>query len=148
MKKILPIVIIAVIIVSAGSFYGGMKYGQSQSPVSRRAGLSQFQNLTPEQRQQFQQNGGQRRIGGSQGAGGFTAGEIISKDDKSITVKLGDGGSKIIFYSDSTIIGKMTAGSPADLTVGEQITTTGTANADGSLTAQTIQIRPATTTQP
>jgi hypothetical protein len=146
MKKILPI-IIAIVIIGGGAFYGGMKYGQSNpstgSGQSAAAGLA---NLTPEQRQaRIQQmegtaaSGGQRRI---QTGGGFVSGEIISKDEKSITVKLTDGSSKIIFYSGTTQIGKMTNGTSNDIEIGKTVSVNGTANSDGSITAQSIQIRP------
>jgi len=143
MKKILPIILILIltVMVGGGAFYGGMKYAQSKSS-------SRFANLSPEQRQQgFQQlgasvTGGTR--GGNSGSSGFTLGEIISKDDKSITIKLRDGGSKIIFYSDATEVDKFVSGTSSDLEVGKTVNVSGKTNQDGSVTAQSIQLRPAT----
>lgn len=131
-KKLLPIVI-AFIVIGAGAFYGGMKYDQNKKQT-----VAQGQN-------RFQQMGAAGlagRQGGTRNGGGFTAGEIIAKDDESITVKLQDGGSKIIFLSDSTEITKFAEGVLNDLEIGKNITVNGTANSDGSLTAQTIQLRP------
>jgi hypothetical protein len=142
MKKMLPIFIAIVIILGGGSFYGGMKYAESKKPAGARNGFANFGNLTPDQQQRFQQMGGAGRAGAGSGGANFTSGEIISADDKSVTVKLPDGGSKIIFFSDSTKITKSAEGSAADLTVGETITANGTANQDGSITAETIQLRP------
>lgn len=110
-----------------------------------------FANLTPAERQARLQQLGAAGAGGGQGGtrggGGFTSGEILSKDNKSITVKLPDGGSKIVFFSGATRVTKTADGSLSDLTVGKQVSTTGSANQDGSVTAQSIQIRPNSPTQ-
>jgi len=144
-KQIVLVTAVIILAVAGGSFYGGMKYAQSKNPsAADRAG---FANLSPEERQarlqQFGQLGGGQRGARNGGGGGLiTVGEIITKDDKSITVKLRDGGSKIVFFTVSTPVMKSTSGSPQDLAIGEQVTVTGTANQDGSLSAQSIQLRP------
>jgi len=137
MKKTLPIFIIVCLLVAGGAFFAGMKYGQSKGLSARN-----FANMTSEQRQQLMQRGG---VEGFRGAGrnnGLVSGEIISKDNEGITVKLPDGGSKIIFFSESTEIGKFTQGTRDDLKIGETIMANGTNNSDGSITANNIQIRP------
>lgn len=140
MKKIIYAVVAVAVLVGSGAFYGGMKYAQGQS------GRGNFANLTPEQRQQLTANAGAGFRGGAgQGRGGMnggTIGEIISKDDKSITVKMADGGSKIVFYSSATGVSKFTEGGAGDLVVGKNVNVTGTSNQDGSITAQSIQLRP------
>lgn len=132
-KKILPIIVAVAVVAGAGSFYGGMKYaGTKQSKTGQ---------------QRFQQMGGGHGLNRQTG-GGFINGEIASKDDKSITVKLREGGSKIIFFSGTTEIGKSVTGAATDLEVGKTVMIGGQTNSDGSLTAQTIQIRPAAPHQP
>ncbi len=122
-----------VVAVGGGAFYGGMKYAQSAR-----------QNLTG--RNLNGQNMGANMGGAFRGArgngAGFAGGEIIAKDDKSITIKLSDGGSKIVFYSDATKVGKFTDGALGDLQTGKTVTINGQTNPDGSITASTIQIRP------
>ena len=140
-KKLLPIIVI-IILVGVGAFYGGMKYDQSKSAANLSAN---FQN------RQMAGSGTGSRNGtfGNRAGSGFVTGEIISKDDRSIIVKLqdarlpdGQGGSKIIFYSDSTEIGKFASGTQNDLEVGKTVIINGKANSDGSITAQSIQLRP------
>lgn len=151
MKKFLPILIIVLIIVCAGSFYGGMKYQAGKKTTANfasRDGFPNLANLTPEQIQQrVQQMGGAGRTGNRQGGGGFVDGTIIAKDDKSLTIKSSDSGSKIIFYSATTSVSKFSTGGASDLTIGETVTANGTANQDGSITASTIQLRPETPIQ-
>ena len=151
MKKTIPMVIVG-IIVAAGAFYAGMQYDKSKN-TSADLSASVLANMTQEQRQTFFQERQQTGAGAGQRGtiranGNFAAGEIIAKDDKSITIKLQDGGSKIVFLSDTTPITKSAEGTPADLTIGQQVTASGTTNQDGSLTAQNIQIRPAQTSPP
>jgi hypothetical protein len=146
MNKKLYIITVAIVVVGAISFYGGMKYGQSTASKNN-SGMPNFQNLSSDQRQQmFGGVNGTRRNTTNSGSQ-FINGEIISKDDKSITVKLRDGGSKIIFFSNTTNIGKTTDGVAADLEVNKEVSVSGTANSDGSVTAQNIQIRPTTVKQ-
>ena len=134
MNKSIVIIIAVTLIVGAGAFYGGMKYAGNKATASR-----------PQKAPQFSGKAGAGFSGGTgagqRGGGGFTAGEIITKDDKSVIVKLQDGGSKIVFLSDSTKITKSTDGALSDLEVGKNVSVNGTANSDGSITAQTIQLR-------
>jgi len=140
MKKIIPI-IIALVIVGGGAFYGGMKYGQStrQNFAKQNSDGSpqNFQNLSPEQRQKLLQG----RTGGGTGAN-FLSGEVIAKDEQSLTLKMPDGNSKIVFFSDSTQISKTTEGTKDDIEIGKQIMVSGEQNSDGSYTAKTIQLSP------
>ncbi len=136
MKNSLLLMIVLVIVVGAGSFYGGMRYEQSKTP-SRGAGAD------AQMRGRFRGMGGLGfGMGGGRGGDGFAIGEILSKDDKSFTLKLRDGGSKIIFYTTSTQVRKTTDGNLDELTVGKQVTVNGAANSDGSVTAQMVQMRP------
>ena len=142
MKKLIPIIILAIIIIGGGAFYGGMKYAQNKV----QGGFQNLRNLSSEERQQrLQQMGADVGAGfrsGNSGGSDFISGKIISKDDKSLTVKLPNGGSKIIFFSESTEISKFASGSANDLEIGKTITVNGTANQDGSITSNSIQIRP------
>src|SRR3990167_4973882 len=133
MNKSLIITFIAVILAVGFGFFAGTKYQQSQRG-----------NFT----RQFGNGGNGRFMTGQfpNGSGanrnGFrpVAGEIISADDKSITVKLSDGSSKIIILGNSTKINKASEASRAELKTGEQVSVFGTENSDGSVTAQNIQM--------
>jgi hypothetical protein len=137
MNKNTKIVVTLVVLVAiaGGSFYGGMIYGKSSN---KRSVFS------------FQGQGTPTGMSGTNGASkqGGNIGEIISKDDKSITIKLTDGGSKIIFFASTTEISKSATGSVSDLAVGANVVVQGTTNSDGGVTAKTIQIRPAGASQP
>ncbi len=124
MKNTTIITVLLLLIVGGGGFFGGMQYQQNKSASTRQFG-----------------GGGQRNTGNRMGMRPV-AGEIISSDDKSVTVKLPDGSSKIIFLSDKTMINKATAGSKDDLKTGIKIAAFGTESADGTVVASNIQVNP------
>ena len=130
MNHITKTIVIAVIVGVVG-FVGGMQYQKhtTSSTVAARTGV-------------FAGRGGRAGGFGAGSGAGFTSGQILAKDAQSVTVQLQSGGSKIIFLSASTTVMKASVGTVDDLTVGETITATGSTNTDGSITAQSIQLRP------
>lgn len=126
-KLIVIIIMVVLLVVTGGAgFFAGIKYQQSKRPQGR------FGNFQQGQGGQFQQRQGARIVNG----------EIISADDKSITVKLQDGSTKIVLLSDTTTISESADATKADLKVGEKVAVFGTENSDGSVTAQNIQLDP------
>lgn len=124
-KNILTIV--GVVVVAAVAFYGGMQYDKSGSAQGAARGA---------------RNGTSTFAGGRGGFGGGASGEILSVDAQSVTVKTRDGSSRIVLYSASTPITKTASGTVSDLQNGTNVVVLGTANSDGSITAQGIQVRP------
>ena len=120
---------IFIVLVTFGlGFFGGMKYQESKRVTftSRIGNTMGMQGGESGRRMNF------RPING----------EIISSDDKSITVKLSDGSSKIVVLGTSTVINKADQATKDDLKVGEKAAVFGTENSDGSITAQNIQLNP------
>ena len=125
-KNPIAVMVIVAIIVGVIAFYAGTTMGKGSSPSGRR-------NFNPSG------NG----IGFARN-GGFVNGQILKQDATSITVQMRDGTSRIVFLSDTTTVQKSVAGSVSDLSVGEQVMVTGTQSSDGTVAANSIQIRPAT----
>jgi hypothetical protein len=125
LNKTILISIIVAVVVGAGAFFAGMKYQQSQRSSFAR---------------QFGGQAGTRVQG--QSANRPVYGDIISSDDKSITVKMQDGSSKIVLITDQTSINEATQASKTDLKTGVKVSAFGTTNSDGSVTAQNIQLNP------
>lgn len=149
MKKHYVIISVVAALCIGGAFYGGMQYEKNvvaktaQTNVRNFAGgIRQGGAGTGDQTGQrgMGQGGGMRR--GGQSGGGFVAGEILSKDDKSLTVKTSDGGSTIVYFSPTVLVRKAEVGSLTDLATGQQVVVNGKGNADGSLSADTVQIAP------
>lgn len=125
------ITLVVAIVVGAAGFFGGMQYQKSKATTaSAQSGLNR-QGRT----------GGQGRFGGQNG-GTATRGQVISSSDNGITVKLADGSSKIVIISGSTQVGKEATAQKSDIQNGDQVMVFGTANSDGSVNAQSVQINP------
>ena len=133
MKK--GIVAIIVVVVAAAAFAVGWYWGQSSAQA---AAASQ---LAASQTRRFGQNvSGQTPTG--QAGRAMTEGEILSKTDTGLVLKLSNGGSQIVLVSGQTSIGKFTNIGLGDLQAGDTVSISGVSNADGSVTAQSVQIRP------
>ena len=126
-------VAVVVVLVGIGGFFGGMKFQESKS----RATINGARNA-----------GGANRFGGGQNGqirndtNRPVAGEILSIDDSSFTVKLQDGSSKIVLLSEKTTYNKSSDGAKTDLKSGIRVVASGTTNPDGSVTANTVAINP------
>ena len=129
-KYLVHIVWLVIAIVALG---GGFFWGKASGAATRAAGfVGAYSSST-------------RSRSGAAG-GGVVTGTIATMGSSSITLQLANGNSEVVFYSTSTPVSEPTTVSANTLKVGTTIMVGGTSNSDGSLTAQTIQVRPAGTT--
>jgi len=140
-NNIITILIVAVV-VGAAAFYGGMQYEKKQGNTDMgKPVMLGSQGQSGNMRRSANGNAMQGARMGS-GNNAPVAGEIIAQDDKSITIKMPDGSSKIVMISDKTEIHKEATGTKAELQKGQTVAAFGTKNSDGSITAQNIQLNP------
>jgi hypothetical protein len=127
------LVVILLVLVGGGGFFAGTKYQQSKTPqLGARGQVGNGQGPI----------GGNRQGAGTGMRGGAIVGQIQSLDNNTLTVKSQDGSSKIVIVSDLTKINKAAEGTKSDLATGQTVSIFGTANTDGSVTAQNIQLNP------
>ena len=139
MDKKIAMAVIALIVGGGLGFFGGMKYQQNKTAKMFSSRSGQFGGAGG-------LSAGRQGARGSVAGMGFLNGQVISKDEKSLTIRLMNGGSQIVLLSPSTQYRKAVDGTDADIAVDSQVTVTGSSNSDGSLTAQSIQIRQASST--
>jgi hypothetical protein len=136
MKKYQTHIIWAIVVIVA--FAGGWFIGQgTASGTAANRGAFALSSST---------RAGFAGRGGAGAGGGFVAGTIMSIGSSSLTISLPNGNSEIVFYSGSTSVIKPTPASVSDLTPGTTVMIGGMSNSDGSLTAQSIQVRNASST--
>jgi pectate lyase len=83
------------------------------------------------------------RGGFARGAnGGMVNGSVVSLTDNVLTLKARDGGSRVILFTAGTKVTKSVDGARTDVKDGVNVVILGTQNTDGSITAETVQIRP------
>lgn len=139
-KIILSVIVCAVIGVL--SFFSGVSYGKGKSVNNSSFNRAQIGSSFGQENFNQRSQGGKNSRSGIGSGGGIVSGEILSKDETSMTVKLRDGGSKIVFFAPSTKIEKTVGGTISDTIIGKQVMITGVTNTDGSVSATSIQIRP------
>lgn len=127
-KKHLTVWVIATVLLCGIFYYIGNKHGKS----SFQSNFAQMRG----------QQGAQRTGGRFNTGNGAFSGKVTAKDESSMTIQTRDGSSKIVLFTGSTQVLKSSAGIVDDVSVGTQISAIGTQNSDGSITAQSIQIRP------
>lgn len=130
-KQTVTTALISIILAGGGGYYIG---SHKQGAQSARIGA------------QFGQGGiGGQRGGFARGGpnGNMINGDVVSLSSNILTVKGRDGGSRVILLTGSTKVSKSVAGDKADVKEGTSVLILGTQNSDGSVTADTVQIRPA-----
>ena len=134
MKKYRVHIVWAIVVVLA--LVGGYYYGKSAGRPSF-AGFGGTGSST---------RGGFAGRGAGGAGGGFAAGQVTAKDSTSLTLQLANGNSEVVFYSSSTSVIEPQPASINDVTPGTNVMVGGTTNSDGSVTAQSIQVRTASST--
>jgi len=138
MKKIWIVVgvVVLVVAVGGGAFFGGMSYGKSQAR----------QNLTSQMQQRFGARGGQpfgtpgpsqQGQGGTAPLGGGIQGTIQAIEGNNLVINADEGIVKVQ-TTDTTLIEKNMPVSVGDLKVGETVVVSGPRNDDGSITARSV----------
>lgn len=125
------VAVVLIIVAAAGGFFGGMMFQKNQTPsFGGAAGRGNFAG----------------RFGGQTGqnAAAFrpVRGQVLSMTSDSMTVKMSDGSTKIVVLSASTAFMQSTKAALTDVKTGDTVNVVGTANSDGSVTAQDVQINP------
>ncbi len=111
---------------------GGYSFGKS-TVANARSGSFASGVFSSSTRGRFSGAGGN--------GGGFASGQIAAIDGQSLTLQLANGNSEVVFYSSSTLVTEPTNVSISALKSGVNVMIGGTTNSDGSLTAQSIQVR-------
>ena len=131
---------VAVVVAAGAGFLGGMQYQKTKVVANFRGNFAQGQMNGING--QTRATGTRTGSGMQQGMRGMIVGEVTAKDDKSLTVKLTDGSSKIVVLSGSTTYALSSEASLDKIAIGSKISAFGTSNSDGSTTATSIEINP------
>ena len=132
-KKIGTAAVAAIAIISLVAGFG-IGWSFSGSKKSSFPSNGNFQQM---------RNGGSGQFGGARQSGlSIVSGEVMKLDANSMTVKTEDGSSKVVYFSESTVVSQMATSSVESLQSGKQVIVSGKENSNGFLTVSSIQIRP------
>jgi len=126
---IIGAVLVAIVFFGAG--YGVAHFTQAATPARSGGNFGAMGT-----------NGARTRGAAAFAGGGAVSGELLKKDGTSMSVKTRDGSTRLILLTPSTQATKMVTGTMDDIPVGSTVMVSGTANSDGSVTAQMVQLRP------
>lgn len=136
MNRSLKIVLglILLLAVAGGSFYGGTLYGKNQAQASFAAARQRGGLLANAQGTPFP-GMGQRNLQQS----GMLFGQITTIEDGTMVVTDVNGKQVQVKVTDTTLIEKQASVSLSDLAAGEIVLVSGRQEADGSITARSVQ---------
>ena len=143
-KKIgwVVVIIIALLAVGAGGFYGGTAYAAN---AAQQASNVRAQFLNGRGGAAGTGTGATNGAGGNGFGGGGVAGTIKSISGDTIQVSTAQNVTTVTLSGATTILKSVTA-TASDLQVGQQITVRGQRDSSGNVTATSIQLVPAGTT--
>lgn len=158
-KKVL--LIIAVLALLGGAFYGGVLYTGTSTPTrgafvagEAPSGMNggpfadmtdeertAFEAMTTEEKQAYLEEQGLDAGGrtGGPSRGGLLEGEVVEVADDTVTIALADGGSQTVYTDDDTVIGY--AEGAGELAAGSQVLVFSASETDGVTTAQAILVQ-------
>mgnify|MGYP001768331299 CR=1 FL=1 len=147
MQIILGLVVL--VLVAAGSFFGGMLVGKQQAsaaaPVSFSADFQPPAGVIPLGDPSARPNapGQQGAAGRFAAQPGMLVGQIESIEGNTLLIAGAEGQQTQVQVTDTTLIEKNASVTVADLETGETVMISGSENDDGSITARSLQVAPA-----
>lgn len=134
------VAVVLIVLAGAGGFFGGMTYQKNQTSSFGTTGANGTRSG----------NYAARFGQGGQNAANFrpVRGQVLSMTNDSLTVKLSNGSTEIVVLSSSTAFMQSAQAALSDVKTGDTVNIVGTANSDGSVTAQSVQINPPTQGRP
>ena len=135
------LVVVLMLAIGGGSFGIGYKVAQGKNSFGNfaRNGANQMMARGDRNGQGLGQG---QQVGGMMRGNRQIAGEVIALDDKTMTIKMADGSSKIVLLSSTMTISKSIDAPKTELKVGSNVAVFGAQNTDGSQTATTVELDP------
>lgn len=140
-KKNYIIVSIIIVLLTSSAYFLGSATSKNKNVESKiektgRMGFSPNGDMPSFDRSNTGGTSGKRMFQGK-----FVNGEVISNDGTVMTIKLENGGSRIVLTSQATKFNKNIEANIQDVSAGKTVMITGESNPDGSMIANNIQIK-------